>query len=540
MTTGNKEWRPTKKQEVLVSLPDTILEAFYAGAVGAGKTDILLLLPFLKGWHRKAGFKALFLRRTFTELKNEVIPRTQTGNIRFDQFGGKYNTNDKVWTFPEFGSYFFFGHCENEKDVYNYDSMQPNCVLFDELTSFLEFQYLYITLTRVRSILGSGLPAVVRSASNPGNIGHNWVRQRFIDPAPKGFKLIRGKSGIKRIFIPATVNDNPHIDPVYRQSLEALPEAEKQAKLYGNWSAFEGSVFSEFREKHYPDEPENALHIVKPFDIPAFWPRIVTIDWGYAPPAMTYVGYGAISPSKRIYFYREQSWQKTSIEEWGGHVKAFIDRENPRIIRVCKSAGQHRGQKTIQEQIEEALNRQIELTDNSPGSRVATKLVLHEYLRWKQKFVPVNEVPIYDEEKAQWILRNKGLESYKLYLSIFDQIEEEQNLPKLLIFEQSPEGNEIKLLPNAIKTCVYDKTHTQDVAEFPGDDAYDVIRYMVECADNYFGEAESEFKKVQKQQELIDKLTRDQDWTAFYRNSLVVESQTKIQPINRYHRKRIH
>jgi len=531
----SKDLKPTRKQEVFVSLPDSILEAFYAGAVGAGKTDILLLTPFLKGWHKLRGFKALFLRRTFTELKNEVIPRTLSSDINFRQFGGKYNKNDKVWEFPEYGSYFMFGHCEDEKDVYNYDSMQPNYVGFDELTSFLEFQYLYITLERVRSKLGSGLPHVVRSASNPGNIGHNWVRQRFIDPCPTGLKLIKGKSGIKRIFIPATVDDNPHIDPVYRQSLEALPEAEKQAKLYGNWSAFEGSVFSEFREKHYPDEPENALHVCEPFDIPGFWPKIVTIDWGYAPPAMTYVAYGAISPTKRLYVYREQNWQKTSIEEWAPYVKEFIDRENPRIIRICKSAGQHRGQKTIQEQVADALGRPIELTDNNPGSRVSSKLVLHEFLRWKQKFVPVEELPKYDEEKAMWILRNKGLESYKLYLSIFEPRQEETNIPKLQIFSHSPEGLPIILLPNALKACVYDKTHPQDVAEFPGDDPYDVIRYMVECADQYFGEAESEFKIVQKQQELIDRLERDKDWTAFYRQARAMESMETIQPVRRYH-----
>jgi len=536
MIPETKEWKPTRKQEVFVGLPDSILEAFYAGAVGAGKTDILLLLPFLKGWHKLRGFKALFLRRTFTELKNEVIPRTVSGELNFRQFGGKYNKNDKVWEFEEYGYYFMFGHCEDEKDVYNYDSMQPNCVLFDELTSFLQSQYIYITLERVRSKLGSGLPHVVRSASNPGNIGHNWVRERFIDPCAEGFKLIKGRTGIKRIFIPATVDDNPHIDPVYRQSLEALPEAEKQAKLYGNWSAFEGSVFSEFREKHYSDEPDNAIHVCEPFDIPGFWPKITVIDWGYAAPAMTYIAYGAISPSKRLYIYREQYWQQKAIEIWASEAKAYIDNDNPRIIRICKSAGQHRGQKTIQEQVSEALERPIELTDNSPGSRVSTKLVLHEFLRWKQKFTPTYEIPKFDDEKAQWILRNKGLEAYRVYLSIFEPHEVENNIPKLQIFSHSPEGLPIKLLNNALKACVYDKTNPQDVAEFPGDDPYDVIRYMCECADEYFGEAENEFRIIQAQQELIDKLNRDKDWTAFYRQARTVESLEDTMPIRRYRR----
>lgn len=537
--TDIKEWKCTKKQEFFVALPDSIKEALYGGAVHSGKSDILLLYPFLRGWHKLKGFKAIFFRRTFKQLENEVIPRTISGDINFRQFGGTYNKNSHVWEFPEWGTYFFFAHCENERDVYNYDTMQPNYAAFDELTSFLQSQYLYITLERVRAKLGSGLPQVVRSGTNPGNIGHNWVRERFIDPCPEGSKIIKGRTGIKRIFIPANVYDNPHTDPVYIQSLEAIPsEAERKAKLYGDWNSFEGSVFSEFRDIKYADEPANALHVVEPFDIPDWWPKITVMDWGYAPPAMTYVGYGAISPARRLYFYREQYWQKTVIEEWAGYVKAFVDRENPKIIRVCKSAGQHRGQKTIQEQISDAIGRPVELTDNSPGSRVSTKILLHEFFRWKQKFIPLNEMPVYDEEKSQWILRNKGLELYKAYLSLFEPIKEEPNLPKLIIFKHSPEGVPIKLLPNAIKSCVYDETHPQDVAEFPGDDPFDVIRYMVECADQYFNESEIEFKKLQRQQEIVSRLENDKDWTAFYRQARLMESVEKFQPISRYHSRR--
>lgn len=534
--TNTAEWKPTRKQEFFVALPDSIKEALYGGAVHSGKSDILLLYPFLRGWYKLPGFKAIFFRRTFKQLENEVIPRTLVGDVNFHQFGGKYNKNSHVWEFPEFGTYFFFAHCENEKDVYNYDSMQPNYAAFDELTSFLQGQYLYITLERVRAKLGSGLPQVVRSGTNPGNIGHNWVRERFIDPCPEGSKIIKGRTGIKRIFIPANVYDNPHTDPDYVKSLEAIPsEAERKAKLYGDWNSFEGSVFSEFRDTKYADEPENAIHVCEPFDIPEFWPKVSIIDWGFAPPAMTYVGYGAISPNHRIYFYREQYWQRTPIEEWGGYVKEFIDRENPKLIRICKSAGQHRGQKTIQEQVEDAIGRPIELTDNSPGSRVSTKILLHEYLRWKQKFVPLNEIPVYDEEKAQWILRNKGMELYKAYLSLFEPLKQECNLPKLMIFTHNPEGVPIKLLQNALKSCVYDDTHPQDVAEFPGDDPYDVIRYMVECADQYFGESETEFKMLQKQQELVNRLENDKDWTAFYRQSRIMESQETVQVVRRYH-----
>lgn len=533
---NENEWRPTRKQGFFLELPYTVKEGFYAGALGAGKSDVLLLYPILHRLHENPEFKGLFLRRTFPELKNEIIPRS----IRlFKIVGGDYNRNDKLWSFGlnrskspmGAGGLFFFGHCENEDDVHNYDSMQPNYVGFDELTSFTEWQYLYITLERCRSRLGSNLPAIVRSASNPGNTGHNWVRKRFIDPKPDGMSLIRGPSGVLRIFIPATIDDNPHIDPAYRQSLEALPEAEKQAKLYGRWDAYEGSVFDEFRERRYPDEPENALHVIEPFDIPEWWPRIVVGDWGYA--AMTWVGYAAISPTRRVYLYREQVFgpkPRVKIEEWAPYVKEYVNIENPRVIKFCKSAGQDRGQEhTIQQQISDALDRPVELTNNSSGSRVAGKVLLHEYLRWKPKYVPDIEIEKFDEEYSRWILRNRSMTEYKSYMSSFNPAEPETNIPKYQIFNTCPEA------VNAIKACVYDKTNVEDVAQFDEDDPYDGQRYLIDTVERYFEEAELEFSKIQKQEKILQTLNNNNDWTAFYRNMRKVENEGSIQPVRRYH-----
>src|SRR5690606_37120952 len=215
-------------------------------------------------------------------------------------------------------------------------------------------------------------------------------------------------------YVHSTVADNPHADPEYAARLDGIPnEAERKARKFGDWDAYQGQVFDEFRDKRYPDEPENALHVVPPFEIPSWWPKMVIGDWGFA--AMTYIGFYAISPNKRLYLYRELYWLKTKIADWGPIVKDYIDRENPKIIKFCKSAGQERGQEhTIQQQIEQELGRPIELTLNSPGSRIAGKMLVHEYLRWKQKpQVPPQDLPVYSEEYAMWLLRNKGLHDYK-------------------------------------------------------------------------------------------------------------------------------
>jgi hypothetical protein len=287
-----------------------------------------------------------------------------------DQFGsGAKNTGAKV----------YLGHCENDKDVHIYDSMQINVFSPDEITSLTYGIYTYIALTRVRSSTRD-LPAVIRAAGMPGDVGHAFVKARFIDPAPEGGKILIGRGGIKRVFIHATLLDNSHIDPDYINMLNALPEAEKQAKLYGSWDAYLGQVFEEFRDQHYEDEPDNALHVVPEFEI-------VAIDWGYN--AMCSIGWGAIAPSKKLYIYRHQMFRGKKIEEWAPLVKYFVEKDKPAEIVICHSAAQNRGDPhSIVDQVTVALNHPVSL---GVRDRLSGKTLLHEYLRWKQKEVPVSE-----------------------------------------------------------------------------------------------------------------------------------------------------
>jgi hypothetical protein len=539
MAFTSNEWRPTPKQEIFLSLPLTIREALYGGGAGSAKTDVLLVYALVHKWHEHPGFKQVFMRRTFPELRNEIIPRTRQ---IYPKFGATLNKSDMAWTFPapdqfggtgmgNAGAMIFLGQCENEDDVHKYDSMEINLFSPDEVQSLTEYIYLYIGFTRVRTS-DPKLPAIIRAGGMPGNVGHTFIRKRFVDPAPppNDRKVIVGKGGNKRIYIHATVADNPHIDPHYKHSLEALSEAEKRAKLYGDWNAYSGQVFDEFRDRKYPDEAENALHVIEPFEVPSWWPKIVIGDWGYA--AMTWIGFAAISPDKRLYIYRELHWTRTKIEEWAPIVKEFIDAENPRLVKFCKSAGQDRGQEhTIQEQISSALERQIDLTNNSPGSRVAGKQLIHEYLRWKSKPVAARQTENYSEERAAWILRNRGMKEYESYLNSFIEQPVESNLPKLQIFNTCP------VLIEAIKACSYDKKRVEDIAEFEGDDPIDGLRYIVDSAEQYFELASDEFSKVKKQEELLARVQSNQDWTAFYRNMRTLESTSHDRPVQMYHRR---
>jgi hypothetical protein len=550
-------WKPNPKQEIFLSLPTTIFEGFYGGGNSSGKSDVLLVYGLIHRWHENSRFKQVFMRRTYPEMKNEIVPRSRE---IYPRFGATFNKTDMVWTFPRLdqfggtgmsnqGAMIFLAHCETEDDVHKYDSMEINLYTPDELTSFTEYIYLYIGFTRVRTS-DSTLPAIIRAAGMPGNIGHTFVKKRYVSPCPEGGKIIVGKGGVKRFYVHSTVADNAHADPNYAARLDGIKnEAERKARKYGDWDAYQGQVFDEFRDRLYPDEPENALHVIPPFDIPTWWPKLVIGDWGFA--AMTYIGFYAISPNKRLYLYRELYWLKTKIEIWAPVVKGFIDKENPREVKFCRSVSQERGQEhTIQQQIEAALERPIELSFNSPGSRIAGKMLVHEYLRWEKKpQIPASDIPVYSEEYAMWLLRNKGLEEYKGYLSVFDPPEEETNIPKLQIFkceESDHEGhpNCCPVMIDAIRACSYDKKAkegkpAEDVAEFEGDDAYDDLRYAVDSAERYFETAKKEFEIIQKQEKIAQALMNTQDFTAYYRNMRQVESTSKpMQVVRRFNHRR--
>ena len=535
-------WKPNVKQAEFLAIPHSIKEAGYLGGAGSGKSDVLLMYGVLNRWHENPQWKQVFMRRTYPELKNEIL-----GREIYSKFGATFNKTDMIWTFPRLDQYgsggimgnsgaqIFLGHCEHEDDVHKYDSMQIPLFTPDEITSFTEFIYLYITFERNRSPQGTGLPSITRCAGMPGGVGHTWVKKRFIEPYKDGGKIIVGKGGNKRIYIHATYADNKeHIDPTYGQSLDGRPEAERKAKKFGDFDAYLGQVFDEFRDKKYPDEPENALHCIPPFEIPEWWPKFVIIDWGFR--ANNWVGYFAVSPNKRLYLYRELVWNKTKIAEWGPVARSFIDMENPRFIKVCKSAGQDRGQDhTIQGEIERELGRPVELTTNTPGSRIAGKMNFHEYLRWMPKPQPkISERPTYNEEYAMKLYRLQGQPAYETYLKLFDEAPVETNIPKYQIFlcnELGDHEGHPNCCPesvNAIKACGYAENKgdkpAEDVAEFQGDDAYDGQRYGVDAAEQLFEDAAEEFKKFEKQTVIENRLRNTGDWTGFYRAAEVMNT----------------
>ena len=247
-------------------------------------------------------------------------------------------------------------------------------------------------------------------------------------------ELANGKLS-KLMFIPAKLTDNPNLmegDPDYINRLNLLPENERRALLYGDWHAYAGQVFTEFRAKRLPNEPKEALHVISPFEIPTWWPKIIAIDWGWD--AMTWAGWLAIAPDERVFLYREYMARKTYIADWGADVARMSQFDgNVKICVLDKSAWGHRGEKKqIWEQFRDASGISPVPSDSD---RASGKLLLHEYLRWSprhDRYVPQEG---FSDETHQRLCRLYGDDKGREYLKMFEPQAPETNLPKLQIFK---------------------------------------------------------------------------------------------------------
>lgn len=545
-------WKPHPKQEQFIQVPFDVAEGLYGGAAGGGKSELLVMLPLIYGFHRHRQFKGIILRRTNPELESEIIGRAHSW---YPATGAIWNEGKKRYTWKdEYGNdaaQMRFGHAELEKDIRKYDGVEYNYIGFDEATSFTEFQYLYLVLTRRRSPTVD-LPAIARSATNPGNVGHIFFRTRFVDPYRFGGKIIRdSKTGIRRFYLQSLATDNPTLmlaNPRYLDDMKGLPDVEYKAKALGDWYTYSGMVFVEFRLEPISGEPQSARHVIPQFKIPSYWPKIIAIDWGYS--ANTVILWGAVSPDGRVYVYRVYCEKHKLIEQWTSDLVRLTSSDEFEMVRdvvICHSANQHRGEPhTIQQQAQSALLK--ELGNECPRvrlgkrDRLGGKMLVHEFLRWIPRSTEAIPIEKYDDELSQKIFRLYGIDKYKEYLSLFKEREPEINLPKLQILESSPEGTSNEALYNCIPLCQYnDKgskdTAPEDVKEFDGDDAYDCLRMLVEGVDRYVSESKDEQEKLNERDKIINQFNNSNDATSFYRRMEHLErSNNSVKAIRRYHR----
>jgi len=233
------------------------LEALYGGAAGGGKSDALLMAALQ--YVDIPGYTALLLRRTYTDLMlpDALLDRAAQWLSGTD---ATWIAREKTWLFPS-GARLVFGYLEYENHKYRYQSSAFQFIGFDELTQFTESQYRYL-FSRLRRLEGVNLPLRMRAATNPGGIGHLWVKRRFLSEEGR-------KAG--RIFIPALLTDNPYLDQdSYRKSLENLDPVTRRQLLNGDWDiAAAGNMFKRewFGILPHPPAEGDVVRIVRYWDL---------------------------------------------------------------------------------------------------------------------------------------------------------------------------------------------------------------------------------------------------------------------------------
>ena len=287
-------------------------EGLYGGAKGGGKTWALTAEP--TRWVEHPFFRGIIFRRTTKQLRKVI---DQSEEI-YPLLNATFNQTKNIWKFPS-GAQIILDHLQYEKDKKNHQGIEYHYIAFDELTHFTKTQYEYI-LTCARSSK-KGLTPFVRSAANPGGVGHVWVKKRFIDalkPFETGFfKTVDGqdirttkddKKALSRVFIPAKVYDNKILmerDPNYLRILESLPRKLREALLKGDWSIFEGQFFDEWNE---------FIHVIPNIEPQSYHNLFICGDYGWGS-GKSVIHWAYVDELGKVTFYRELAVEKTHYSD---------------------------------------------------------------------------------------------------------------------------------------------------------------------------------------------------------------------------------
>jgi len=340
-------WAPQAgPQEALVHCPITLVG--YGGARGGGKTDGVLGKFAVVQEQLGRDFNAIFFRKELPQA-DDLIERAKQIYLPLK---AHYQDQKKQFTFLN-GGRLRFRPLADDSDAEKYQGQNLSHAAVEEAGNYADPSPIWKMFGALR---GKGGGQVILTF-NPGGVGHHWLKELFIKPAPKGMKVLEKKlpngASFDYIYIPSRVTDNQILmarDPEYINRLHMVGSPELvRAWLEGDFEIHEGSYFPEFSSRH----------IVRPFNVPKHWPRYLGYDWGYRSPFAAV--WGAVSsgrddhgtevpyPKGSIIIYREMWGKGVDNNEQAARIAAASVGEN--VVAVADpSIFKHEGGPSIADQ----------------------------------------------------------------------------------------------------------------------------------------------------------------------------------------------
>ncbi len=357
---------PNEKQQAFFE--STAKYTAYGGARGGGKSWAMRMKLILLALNYD-GIQILLLRRTLAELReNHLLPM-----MALLKDVAHYSYGEKEFRFSN-GSRIKLGYCDTENDVLQFQGQAYEVIGLEEATHFTEFQFLALTESnRASGNMKARFKPRMYFTCNPGGVGHEWVKRRFIDRDFRG-----SEKPDEYLFIKSLVFDNRFImenNPEYLDTLMNLPEVRRKAMLYGDWDAFEGAFFPEFDPSRHiiPDEsviPENAI-------------RFRALDYGLD---MTACLWCAVSDDGTVIVYKELYESNLLLSEAAEKIVSLTDKSEKIRYTVASPDLWNRRQDSGKSGFDIMSGRGLSHLIKADNSRIAGWRVVREYLKAGQSF----------------------------------------------------------------------------------------------------------------------------------------------------------
>lgn len=282
-------------------------EIAFGGARGGGKTHTTFAQVALDDCQRIPELKVLFLRKV-SKAATEAIEDLRLSVLK--QTPHHFKVQKSTIVFPN-KSRIIVGHFAHEKDIDNYLGLEYDIIVIEEATQLSQSKIDKIK-TCNRSSKDNFRPRVYYT-TNPGGVGHQWFKKKFVEPFRKGLENLTR-------FIPSTVLDNKKLNKEYIGELRKLTGWLRAAWLDGNWDVFAGQFFSNFSYDR---------HVGKPGRMPQPKQQQLTVwcalDYGYKHWMMCYL---FCSMDGVIYVLDELARRKTLIGPYCDSIEEMLARHD--------------------------------------------------------------------------------------------------------------------------------------------------------------------------------------------------------------------